>query len=143
MTYMILGILLNFGLYVSQLAYIWKIDGIHKYEAKKTLQIKSRFLKYVIIHYSRDYNINKERILFPKNEMFCNSIEIAALIMQITSHVLFMLFIFIRIHIYQSYSMVFSILQIIIFSFSFAYTIGLMIYQGVCEDNIAHKNKIK
>lgn len=140
---MILGILVYFGLYISQLAFIWKIDGIHKYTAKKTLHIKSRFFKYIIIRYSRDYNLNKERKLFPKSETSCNSIDIAALLMQIIAHVLYLFFIFIRMRIYQSYSMVFSIMQIIIFSLSIGYTIGLMIYQGVCEDSIADKDKNK
>ncbi|MDD3127489.1 MAG: hypothetical protein PHT27_07735 [Candidatus Izemoplasmatales bacterium] len=140
---MILGIFLYFGLYISQLAFIWKIDGVHKYRAKKLLPIKSRLLKNTIIHYSRGYNINKERKWIPKNELFCNTIEIGALLMQIISHALYLLFIFIRIIIYQSYSRVFPILQIIIFSLSIAYTIGLMIYQGVSEDRIAKKYSSK
>jgi hypothetical protein len=127
--------------YISQLAFVWKIDGIHKYKAKKLLPIKSRLQKYTILHYSRDYNINKERKWVPKNELFCNSIEIVALIMQIISHLLYLSFIFIRISIYQSYSMVFPVLQIIVFSLSILYTIGLMIYQGSSEVRIA-KNYI-
>ncbi len=138
---MVVGILMYFGLYITQLAYIWKIDGIHKYKAKKTLLLKSRLLKFIVIHYSRDFNVYKERKLFPKSVTSSNSIEIAALFMQIIAHVLYLFYIFIRIHIYQSYTKVFSIMQIVIFSLSIGYTIGLMIYQGVCEDIIADKDK--
>lgn len=138
---MVVGILMYFGLYITQLAYIWKIDGIHKYKAKKTLLLKSRLLKFIVIHYSRDFNVYKERKLLPKSVTSSNSIEIAALFMQIIAHVLYLFYIFIRIHIYQSYTKVLSIMQIVIFSLSIGYTIGLMIYQGVCEDIIADKDK--
>jgi len=140
---MLLGIFLYFGIYLSQLAFIWKIDGIHKYNENKLLPIKPKFFKYAIIHYTRDYNINNERKLFPKNEVYKNSIEIISLFLQILAHMLYIVFIIIRIQVYETNNRIFSIIQMIIFCLAIIYTIGLMIYQGVREDRIKKNYIVK
>lgn len=140
---MFLGIFVYFGLYLSQLAFIWKIDGIHKFLGKKMLTIRPIILKYILIHYTKEYNINKERKQFPKNKLYSNSIGLVSLSMQIFAHIMYTLFVIIRIQVFQANDRLFIILQIIVFSLSIAYTIGLMIYQGVYEDRIMKKNNAK
>ncbi len=125
---------------MAQLAFIWKIDGIHKYKEKRLLPIKPKFLKYVTIHYSRHYNINNKRKLLPKNELYNNTIEITSLSMQFLAHILYIAFIIIRVQIHETNNRIYSIIQMIIFSIAIIYTVGLMIYQGVCGDRIMKKN---
>lgn len=133
---MLLGIFIYFGLYLAQLAFIWKIDGIHKYEEKKLLSINSKLLKHIVLHYSRCFNVHKERKLLPKNDLYSNTIEVNSLLLQIVAHVLYLAFIVFRIRVVQTNGLVFSILQIIVFCLAIVYTICLMVYQGVHEDKI-------
>jgi hypothetical protein len=140
---MLLGYLVYFGLYMCQLAIIWRIDGIHKYKKIKLLTIKNKVFNHILIHYCKDYNIQNERKLFNKNKLYSNSIGLAPLCMQILTHMLFILFVLIRIQVYKTDNQLFRTIQAIVFSFSILYTLSLMVYQIVYGDRIMRQNNIR